>query len=334
MKVSVLLPTVGREAYLRTSLRSIANQTAREIIGEVVISDNRPTGVVEKIATEFPSLPIRIIRREPAIDINAHFKILPEDARCEFSAILHDDDWWSSVHLASALAALTATPSAVACYTAFAEVPAERSPIWADSSIGVWFGANCAALDQSWSLDLASVCIASLPGTFGRFSALVGRTEALCRAGYVYNLGNPFDTDRMLGIALALQGPVAYAPLSTAYIRRHPAQDGGRFSFSTLVGHMSDTTRWIIAQAREKNIELRAEISRRERACPPELVPQLARLWQQKWTRDVLQSEGLWPANFTAHLVPPNLSRTIGIRDFAPPILLSAVRSLRRRLGG
>ena len=162
----------------------------------------------------------------------------------------------------------------------------------------------------------------------------MGRTEALCRAGYVYNLGNPFDTDRMLGIALALQGPVAYAPLSTAYIRRHPAQDGGRFSFSALVGHMSDTTRWIIAQAREKNIELRAEISRRELACPPELVPQLARLWQQKWTRDVLQSEGLWPANFTAHLVPPNLSRTIGIRDFAPPILLSAVRSLRRRLGG
>ncbi len=331
MKVSVLLPTIGREAFLRTSLRSVAAQTALDMIGEVIISDNRPTGVAEKIAAEFPDLPIRIIRREPALEANTHFKVLPEDARYELSAILHDDDWWSPVHLASALAALVSTPSSVACYTAFAEVTEESSPVWGDPSIGVWFGADYAALDQPWAMNLASVCIASFPGTFGRFSALVARTEALCQAGYIYDLGNPFDTDRMLGVALALQGPLAYAPTPTVYIRRHPTQDGGRFAPEAIVGHMADTTRWIIAQAKEQNVDLRAEISRRELACPAEQLPKLAQLWQWKWTRDVLQSERLWPESFTAPLSSPVHSHSLGIRDFVPPFLLGVARSLLRR---
>ena len=46
MPVSVIIPTIGREAFLRTALRSVAAQTALGQVGEILLSDNRPCGVV------------------------------------------------------------------------------------------------------------------------------------------------------------------------------------------------------------------------------------------------------------------------------------------------
>lgn len=331
MKVSVIIPTIGREAFLRTALHSVAAQTIRDQIGEIVLSDNRPCGVSEKVAAEFPALPIRIVSRTPSLAANAHFKALYFESRHEYTAILHDDDWWSPVHLASALNLLETNKTTAACYSAFAEIPGEASPAYADPSLGPWFAGHGLDLAGTKILDFTAVCLASLPNTFGRFSALVARADALREASYVHELGNPFDTDRQLAVALAQKAPLIYSPLATVYIRRHSSQDGGRFSTNEVNAHMSTTTLWILTQAKERKIDLHAAIARALNICPPELHAEVARLWNMPWTRQILKSENLWPAVFTPHLNAPLTPTRLGARDFIPPVLLTALRSLLRR---
>jgi glycosyltransferase involved in cell wall biosynthesis len=65
--LSVVVPTAARPAYLRTALKSVANQTAADNILEVIVSENLSDKTSQGVCEEFPSLPIKYVFRNPPL---------------------------------------------------------------------------------------------------------------------------------------------------------------------------------------------------------------------------------------------------------------------------
>ena len=105
--VTIIIPTASRPGMLRTALESVANQTAVSRIGQIFVSENGGSRDSEIVCARFPSLPITYQYREPTTPPLEHMQILMREClHGELTAFLHDDDWWTPTHLASALAGI------------------------------------------------------------------------------------------------------------------------------------------------------------------------------------------------------------------------------------
>ena len=293
----VIIPTMNRPDMLRTALRSVRNQTARSRISFVYVSDNSANGGhTENVCAEFAAdLPIRFIHREPSLSFAAHSKELAvTDYGTKYISILHDDDWWSSNHLEHSLDTIVRS-NAVACYSSFFNVRDESALLSVDSNALFWFGAMFKRTDQTWLLDKESVYLSFLAATAGRFSTLVARIDAIRETAWIYDLGHPFDTDRMLGIALANRGVVAFQPAPSVYIRWHRGQDSGSYSMDRIEKHMLDTTNWIFAQAAEQNIDVFGGLKKRLALCPPDHLQAVLESLATPWLRMAIQSHDAVP---------------------------------------
>ena len=79
--VTVVITTIGRPDFLRTALQSVRNQVNRDVIGEVVVSENKGDRRTEQVVREFPDLPIRYLFREPSLPIVEHLFSTVREAR-------------------------------------------------------------------------------------------------------------------------------------------------------------------------------------------------------------------------------------------------------------
>jgi len=255
---------------LRTALRSVLAQSARDKIDVVVVSENGGAKESEEVCNEFPGLPIHYVFREPALQPIDHGRVLlSEGSRTAFAAILHDDDWWSPHHLEAALAAFEANPEAAAYYSSFFEVSGESAILQCDHNFAFWFGAGFPALTSNWRMGSEQVLLSCLLRTPGRYSALVARTEALRRASAaVYATGNPFDNDRMLTMQLSTEGPLLCNPVPGAFIRTHDSQDSRSYGQEEQVARLSKTTDWLIQTAGKELVWLARRFANTADQCP------------------------------------------------------------------
>jgi hypothetical protein len=291
--VTVILPSTNRITMLRTALDGIRNQTALRQIREVVVSENTAIGDgAAALCAEFSNdLPIRFIHRQPPLTSTEHGKLLlraPYATR--YVAILHDDDWWGPEHIQHALTALETT-HAVACYTSFFDVTGESAPLRSDSNAMFWFGSGYQPMTQVWRLDAEAVVMSCLGGTPGRYSALVVRTEVLHAARFVSDLGNPFDNDRMFSVAFARQGEVVFCPMPTVFIRMHPGQDSRQFQQAEVNKRMTETTLWLLQEARILGVDFMAALERRLATCPPTHQRLVLEFLNLPWVRGGLQNQ-------------------------------------------
>ncbi len=172
-----------------------------------------------------PRLPITYIYREPAVKPLAHGQILMREClEGDFTCILHDDDCWLPNHLEGALAALEADPEAAAYGTSFV-INKDGTTLLERYDLTAWFGANYPASSDVWRLSASNVLLASFYGLVVHYSSMVARTEALRQAAFIYDLGNPFDNDRMLLFALSRLGTVLFNPEVRVVVRHHEARD-------------------------------------------------------------------------------------------------------------
>jgi hypothetical protein len=297
LKLTVIIPTASRPGLLREALAGIARQTALAEVATVFVSENTSNTESASVCREFSQLPIRYSHRNPSLSPNAHFTTLVGEVETPMAAVLHDDDWWAEHHLASALRALADAPSAAACYSGFFEPYRTAYPLYAESSLACWSATGYPPVTGVWSLSLLQTVLALLPETSLRYSTLVSRTAALKAGRSVFSLGNNFDTDRMLAVALAQQGGILYQPVPSVFIRRHPAQDFRTFDHEAVYGYMSRTTAWMLDAAAAAGADVRAALGTLIDQCPADHRPQLLHKLRRPVCLDVLRAKGCLPGN-------------------------------------
>ena len=282
--LTVLIPTANRGPMLRTALQSVASQTARTKIDRIIVSENGGDRMSEKLCAEFSSLPITYIFRSPAMTPLVHGQLLFRDhAEGDFTAVLHDDDWWTPTHLQLALEALEANPDAAAYGAGHFVVSGESSMLNCSGNLFPWFGANYPAFAPWWTLTRINVLMAELLGTISHYSTLVARSTALRETPFVFETGNTFDNDRMLMFALSASGPLLFNPTPQAFVRNHGVQDCVTYDGHAKVAHMCETTRWLVEQSGRSWDAILASFNRRTQLCPGDAKATLDLLAQKEW---------------------------------------------------
>jgi hypothetical protein len=282
--LSVLIPTAARPAMLRTALASVASQGAVSKIARVVVSENGGSRESEAVCAQFPALPITYLFRSPAVTPLEHGHLLLRDcSQDEFTAILHDDDWWSPCHVGNALAALETEPEAVVYGAGHFVVSGESSILNCSGNLFPWFGANYPEFAPAWKLSRLSLLVAQLLGTVAHYSTMVVRSDALRRSSYVLELGNTFDNDRLLLFALSNFGPLLFNPTPEVFVRNHGVQDCFLFNDDARRKHMCETTRWMVETSGKSYDLIAKTFARRMAQCPEPAVPTLSALAMMEW---------------------------------------------------
>jgi glycosyltransferase involved in cell wall biosynthesis len=281
--ISILIPTAGRPEMLRTALQSLAGQTALARIGRVFVSENGNDRRSEEICAAFPSLPITYLFRNPTSAME-HGRILFREAHeNEYTAVLHDDDWWCPEHLQRAFDHLGANPDAVAYNCGHYIVENENSLLNCDNNLFAWFGSNYRGHMAPWVLSKSDVLLALLLGTMSHYSTLVVRAECFRSASQVFDLGNPFDNDRMLTFALSNLGPIIFNPTPGVFVRRHQGQDFRSFPSATAIGYMRKTTEWMIAGSGKPWLAVAKAFRNRLASCPAAATNTLVQAAMNPW---------------------------------------------------
>ena len=97
--VTVIVPTIGRPNYIKSTIDSILMQDYREI--EVLVSDNFPEVSTRLILGKSLDSRIRIIERERRHEFSEHMNLCIHDARGWYVMILSDDDLISPDYVSS-----------------------------------------------------------------------------------------------------------------------------------------------------------------------------------------------------------------------------------------
>jgi len=117
-KVSVIIPTHNRAAFLRTAIISVLKQTFQEF--ELLIVDDASTDNPLEVATSFHDKRIRFIRHETNRGGSAARNTGIAHSTCDYIAFLDDDDEWFPEKLANQMALIVTSPPAVGCvYTGY-----------------------------------------------------------------------------------------------------------------------------------------------------------------------------------------------------------------------
>jgi len=269
--VTVLIPTFARPAMLRVALRSVAEQTALARITRVFVSENGGDRTSQAVCQEFPQLPITYLFRDPPVGPLGHARVLMKECLDgDFTCILHDDDWWLPHHLQDALAALEADPEAsvygantVICQN---DVLLENE----DNSFAAWFAADYPQGSPLWRISHSNIFIGLLLGLVVHYSSMVARTSALCQSAHVYDLDNPFDTDRMITFALSRCGPVLFNPKFGVAVRVHESRDTANYDWQEKKRRMTQTTEWMVGSGMKPWAAVASIFVKRLGRCPRE----------------------------------------------------------------
>jgi glycosyl transferase family 2 len=120
-RVTVIIPTFNRAAYLEEAIASAASQDCAEAV--VVVADNASeddTGaVVDRAMLRYGTTRVEYVRRDTNIGWIANFNRGFADVRTDFALVLGDDDRLLPGALTRALAALDRAPRAGFVHSAF-----------------------------------------------------------------------------------------------------------------------------------------------------------------------------------------------------------------------
>jgi hypothetical protein len=224
-RVTICIPTTARPHFLRTALQSVQNQIEREAIAEVIVSENKNDRSSEAVVREFRDLPIRYLYRQPTLPMMPHLFSTFRQAQTPYTAILNDDDWWWSNHLADGLGALEADPAAVGFVAASMFVTDEinKNPCWIDRSAAVWMVAGKSSWVRTWTIDTQPMLALCWMYTPFHWSSLIVRTEDL-RVALDQLEGETYyahTIDRLIFARLCLRGSFRYNPVPDTFVRWH-----------------------------------------------------------------------------------------------------------------
>lgn len=286
MQVSVLIPTNKRPDTLRSAIDSVNNQSRRDLIKEVLVSDNGGSPGTEAICGEFSSLPISYFRRKADQGFAENIKFLAMKAKSQFVALLADDDMWSRYHLEESTHLLNRFPESAGCFSQAAFVQDESRQILKGlrelPSLTLRGENGVFVRDLQIGTDQMFVeCLLHTPVFFWSF---VGQTTAFRSA--VNKFTDPtlgVDSDRLFVWNLSTQGNLVLSPEATYLVRSHDDMEGRKIFLSNPKFHLEQMRRHtaqIVDEARLIGIE-----------------PQ--RAWESFWSRFTEGNAASFLANST-----------------------------------
>jgi len=110
-RVAVLIPNYNGGSYLRECLRSVVAQTFAD--WEAVVGDNASTDDSVSIVTAVADRRLRLVARPANVGWVANVNLLLHEARSDYVAILHADDFWEPPFLARMVEILERSPGSL-----------------------------------------------------------------------------------------------------------------------------------------------------------------------------------------------------------------------------
>ncbi len=202
------MPVYNGARYLRHALDSLVEQQSREF--EVVIVDNGSTDETSSIIREYAAtLPLRAFSQPHADSWLRGTNAALREARGEFVAVLHDDDWWHPTRYAELTALSARFPTADWLATPVQFVDAT------DRVLGNWTAPLRAGLHPPDSITAALL----IQNFFAVVGPAVRRRALLDADGLNESLWYTADWDCWL--RLSTRCALAYATTPTASYRVH-----------------------------------------------------------------------------------------------------------------
>ena len=316
--VTVCITTTGRPHFLRSALQSVANQLRRDLIGEVIVSENNGDLRSEKVTREFPELPIRFIFRDPPLPMLAHLFSTFREARTPYVAILNDDDWWCSNHVAEAAAALDGNRSSSGYVSAaiFTKDETEDHPAWIDRSAAVWLLAGMPSWLKLWTLDAQSILALGWLYTPFHWSTLVARSAVLNEVIELLQ-NETYHThtiDRLVFNQLSVRGPLCYQPVADTFVRWHSGNWAKSKKKIEIEAVIQSTIRLTERLARERGWDLKEIWTAALKGMPREIQGELFYRFSLAHTAEEIREYGF--ARFFQDTTPPR-RRLRALRNMA-----------------
>ncbi len=257
---------------LRTALRSVDRQTARDQIGAVIVSENAGNCASADVCAEFPTLPITYVLRDPLLGALEHGVALFSEARSlpnRHVAILHDDDWWGINHLSTGLNELEKHSDALVYWSASFLVYGESSwylQCWNETC---WIAKGFPPVTEVAKLNRREAALACVGSGPAHYSTVIAHKDALCESFLeVAKTGNLFDNDRLLFLEFAKRGPILVNFVPEVFIRQHPAQDQRLFSPPNSNQQIAAATRAVLEFCKTEGVDVISEFERLYNECP------------------------------------------------------------------
>lgn len=110
-RVAVLIPNYNGGTYLGQSLRSVLAQTLSD--WEVVVGDNASTDDSVSTVTAISDRRVRLVSRPVNVGWVANVNLLLREARGDYVAVLHADDFWEPQFLGAMVGMLDRSPGSL-----------------------------------------------------------------------------------------------------------------------------------------------------------------------------------------------------------------------------
>ena len=256
-KITVIICTCNRPDMLREALQSVSIQTASEAIDKVLVSENGSNPESKSVCAEFANLPIQYIYQDPPIAPLYHFQTIATHISSEYTAVLHDDDWWAADHLERSCITLEADNAIATVFSNFVELESPKHTFTLSyKTFRIWAFTGCDFSRASVTMEPESNFLCSLWDTSYHFSSCVGKSRWIKSAvDRIVETGNGYDTDRMFAIFLGENGLIAYVPAITTYVRIHEGQDCARDIYQVNDEgwrRKAETTKWLVTHYPEQ----------------------------------------------------------------------------------
>jgi glycosyltransferase involved in cell wall biosynthesis len=225
-KVSVVIPTYNRSAYLRQAIDSVLTQSYGAF--EIVISDNCSSDDTESIVRGLGEPRIRYFRNTQNIGMVPNWNAGIRRARGKYIAILEDDNRWHPRYLERAVQTLDAHPQVAFVHTAvFLTDQDGRSSL----------------LKKRWDEDRLCDGLSELRelmhGNRIFLSTVTSRRDCLHSVG-LFDEAIPYAADWEMWLRLYLRYPAAYLAEPLASYRIHEGSGTARLhsqAFSLFCEH-------------------------------------------------------------------------------------------------
>jgi glycosyltransferase involved in cell wall biosynthesis len=246
--VSIILPTFGRLAYLRSTVACVYHQTLQD--WELIVADDGSDAETRAyLRTLEVDSRVRLLWLThtgiPAIVRNAALR----EARGEYVAFLDSDDLWAPEKLSRQVVMLRSRPLCGWCYTGISHIDGSGQPL-VEPVFGPWLPCDGAVFER----------LVTGPVVIRTPSVLAVRELVVRAGGFDENIRSGEDYD--LWLRLALVSDVALLDEPLVQVRRHEANysqnwevafSGRDHSLEKLQGTVDTDRRRMLRAERTRN---------------------------------------------------------------------------------
>jgi glycosyltransferase involved in cell wall biosynthesis len=342
--LTILVPTYKRAQLLPSCLLSIAGQSRKDLIKEVIVSENSNDMQSKVVVNSFSNqLPIRYIQQTCGFTAQQHGIWLAQQVETKYVATIADDDMWSRYHIEEAMRCFKEHPTIHAFFGQVVVVENETChPLNRFSGSFLQIpGSNSSNLVdfRIWdSRETAINCLANTPLNIWAVVALADAHRfAINSAAGDPVFGQYPSNDRLYIWRISLQGDIAIGRNISLFYRRHSESDVQTNLAKNLQEFLASdlaVSKEIARQADLLGINIYQEWQREYKsAIQSGLAPERIDLWNpliRNWLLNDQIPDESTDVSSTERSLTQLLKKLTYL--FAPPILELLFRKFRIRL--